>query len=306
MISKILKFLPALFIMVLVAACGGDDPETPGNNGDNGDDNPTEEISTSDFVGAWVQDVDYDPIYRIFNSDLTGMTVLNDDPDDPSAIRRQAFEWKYRNETLTLSFKSTKQVFTVIKISEKSMTLMDEDGYKETYRRIKQSEVPGYTDDDDGDDPNDNKEDSDKDKDNDPPYANYMYVNGKYYEITKIQSSVHHSTDSGDSNSKMFCFFGENGLLKPEGFYIDYNRPSWDGIDNWTTGTYDVIAAGSENANKYYYYVGGGYAPNMGGFFGAEGTFKISRSGDYTTYDFEGETYYPSTPFKIHVVSKRQ
>ena len=143
MISKILKFLPALFIMVLVAACGGDDPETPGNDGDNGDDNPTEEISTSDFVGAWVQDIESDPIYRIFNSDLTGMTVLDDDPGDPSAIRRQAFEWRYRNETLTLSFKSTKQVFTVIKISEKSMTLMDEDGYKETYRRIKQSEVPG-------------------------------------------------------------------------------------------------------------------------------------------------------------------
>ena len=143
MISKILKFLPALFMMVFVAACGGDDPETPGNNGDNGDDNPTEVISASDFVGAWVQDVDYDPIYRIFNSDLTGMTVLNDDPDDPSAIRRQAFKWQYKNETLTLTFTTTKQVFTVIEISEKSMTLMDEDGYKESYRRIKKSEVPG-------------------------------------------------------------------------------------------------------------------------------------------------------------------
>lgn len=143
MISKILKFLPALLFAVLMAACGGDDPETPGNNGDNGDDNPTEEISASDFVGAWVQDVDYDPIYRIFNSDLTGMTVLDDDPGDPSAIRRQAFKWQYSNETLTLSFTTTKQVFTVVEISEKSMTIMDEEGYKESYRRIKKSEVPG-------------------------------------------------------------------------------------------------------------------------------------------------------------------
>lgn len=187
------------------------------------------------------------------------------------------------------------------------MTLMDEDGYKETYRRIKQSEVPGYSDDDDGDDPNDNKEDSDKDKDkdNDPPYSNYMYLDGTYYEITKIQSSVHHSTDSGDSNTKQFCFFGPNGLLKPVGFYIFYSRPSWDGIDNWTTGTYHVIAGGAPDSNKYYQYVGCGYSRAIGDF-GAEGTFKISRSGDFTTYDFEGETYYPSTPFKIHVVSKRQ
>ena len=156
MISKFLKFLPALLFAVLMAACGGNDPETPGNNGDNnGDDDPTEEISASDFIGAWVQDDSSDPVYLVFNSDLTGESVLNDDPGDPSSIRKQAFEWKYRNESLILTFNTTKMVYSVVAISKKSMTLMDEDGYEESYRRIKKSEVPGYEgdDDDDSDDP---------------------------------------------------------------------------------------------------------------------------------------------------------
>lgn len=159
MISKIFKFLPALLFAALMAACGGNDPETPGNNGDdNGDDDPTEEISASDFVGAWVQDDSSDPVYLVFNSDLTGESVLNDDPGDPSSIRKQAFEWKYRNESLILTFNTTKMVYSVVAISKKSMTLIDEDGYEESYRRIKKSEVPGYEGDDpdDPDGPNDN------------------------------------------------------------------------------------------------------------------------------------------------------
>lgn len=179
--------------------------------------------------------------------------------------------------TLTLTGSSEKMVFT--RITEGQLPTNNPDSYE--------------SDDKDGD----------NDKNNDPPYANYMYCSGKYYPITKIQSSVHHSTDSGDNNSKQFCFFGENGLLTPVGFYIIYNRPSWDGIDDWSTGTYTVIAGGSPDSNKYYQYVGCGYAPNMGGAFGAEGKFKISHSDKFTTYDFEGETYFPSSTFKIHVVS---
>lgn len=290
--------------MALLSACGGNEPQVPDNDGNNGGNTPTEEISSTDFVGAWVQDVKNEPIYRIFNSDLTGVTVLVDDSNASSKIRKQTFRWKYRNEILTLTLTSTNQVYTVVKISKKSMTLMDENGYKEIYRRINKSEVPGFTegDDNNGDNPNNNGDDGGKDDVS--PYANYMYIDGTYYEITKIQSSVHHATDYGDCNSKIFNFFGPNGSMKPIGFYIYYTRPSWDGIDDWTTGTYTVIAGGSPDSNKYYQYVGIGFSNTIGDF-GAEGKFKISRSGDFTIYDFEGETYYPTAPFKIHVVTKR-
>lgn len=156
MISKFLKFLPALLFAVLMAACGGNDPETPGNNGDNnnnGDDDPTEEISASDFVGAWVNEEDPD-VYIVLESDRSGVIIEIGTNNGKPVTETIDFVWKYRNQTLTVDGED----YTVIKMSKRSMTLMDEDGYEESYRRIKKSEVPGYEGDepDDPDGPNDN------------------------------------------------------------------------------------------------------------------------------------------------------
>lgn len=151
-ISKTLKFLPALLLAVFMAACGGNDPE---NNGDGGKDIPADEITTSDFVGAWVDEDDSD-FYMILEADRTGSVIEIGTNNGNTETEETEFVWKYRNQTLTLDGED----LTVMKISKRSMTLMDEDGDRYSYRRIKKSEVPGYEgdddDDNDPDDPNDN------------------------------------------------------------------------------------------------------------------------------------------------------
>ncbi len=129
------------------------------------------------------------------------------------------------------------------------------------------------------------------------PFSNYMYVNGIYYEIVKIQSSVHHATGSGDSNNKTFIFFGPNGLIKPTGFYIIYSTPYYDGIDDWYTGSYTVT-----DGTGFYKYIGVGSW--SGNDFKSDGTFSIKRSGNITTYDYNG-SYGMYSTCKIHAASKR-
>lgn len=70
-ISRILKFLPALLFAVLMAACGGNDPE---NNGDGGKDIPTDEITAADFVGAWINEEDPD-VYIVLEADRSGSII---------------------------------------------------------------------------------------------------------------------------------------------------------------------------------------------------------------------------------------
>ena len=145
-ISKFLKFLPALLFAVLMAACGGNDPE---NNGDGGKDIPTDEITAADFVGAWVNEEDPD-VYIVLEADRSGSIIEFGTKDGKPIKVESEIAWRYRNQTLTAGSED----WTVVKISKRSMTLMDEDGYEESYRRIKKSEIPGYEG-DDSDDPDD-------------------------------------------------------------------------------------------------------------------------------------------------------
>lgn len=152
-ISKFLKFLPALLFAVFMAACGGNDPE---NNGDGGEDIPTDEITSADFVGAWVNEEDPD-CYIVLEADRSGSIIEFGTKDGKPIKVESEIAWRYRNQTLTVGSED----WTVVKISKRSMTLMDEDGYEESYRRIKKSEIPGYEGDDpddpdDPDGPNDN------------------------------------------------------------------------------------------------------------------------------------------------------
>ena len=149
-ISKFLKFLPALLFAVFMAACGGNDPE---NNGDGGKDIPTDEITAADFVGAWVNEEDPD-VYIVLEADCSGSIIEFGTKDGKPIKVESEIAWRYRNQTLTVDGED----WTVVKISKRSMTLMDEDGYEESYRRIKKSEIPGYEGDDpdDPDGPNDN------------------------------------------------------------------------------------------------------------------------------------------------------
>ena len=152
-ISRILKFLPALLFAVLMAACGGNDPE---NNGDGGKEIPTDEITAADFVGAWINEEDPD-VYIVLEADRSGSIIEFGTKDGKPIKVESEIAWRYRNQTLTVGSED----WTVVKISKRSMTLMDEDGYEESYRRIKKSEIPGYEGDDpddpdDPDGPNDN------------------------------------------------------------------------------------------------------------------------------------------------------
>lgn len=152
-ISKFLKFLPALLFAVFMAACGGNDPE---NNGDGGEDIPTDEITSADFVGAWVNEEDPD-CYIVLEADRSGSIIEFGTKDGKPIKVESEIAWRYRNQTLTVGSED----WTVVKISKRSMTLMDEDGYEESYRRIKKSEIPSYEGDDpddpdDPDGPNDN------------------------------------------------------------------------------------------------------------------------------------------------------
>ena len=151
-ISRTLKFLPALLFAAFMAACGGNDPE---NNGDGGEDIPTDEITSADFVGAWVNEEDPD-CYIVLEADRSGSIIEFGTKDGKPIKVESEIAWRYRNQTLTVGSED----WTVVKISKRSMTLMDEDGYEESYRRIKKSEISGYEgdDDDNGDDPNDNPE----------------------------------------------------------------------------------------------------------------------------------------------------
>ena len=145
-ISKFLKFLPALLFAVLMASWGGNDPE---NNGDGGKDIPTDEITAADFVGAWVNEEDPD-VYIVLEADRSGSIIEFGTKDGKPIKVESEIAWRYRNQTLTAGSED----WTVVKISKRSMTLMDEDGYEESYRRIKKSEIPGYEG-DDSDDPDD-------------------------------------------------------------------------------------------------------------------------------------------------------
>ena len=145
-ISKFLKFLPALLFAVLMAACGGNDPE---NNGDGGKEIPTDEITAADFVGAWINEEDPD-VYIVLEADRSGSIIEFGTKDGKPIKVESEIAWRYRNQTLTVGSED----WTVVKISKRSMTLMDEDGYEETYRRIRKSEIPGYEGDDD-DNPDD-------------------------------------------------------------------------------------------------------------------------------------------------------
>lgn len=152
-ISKFLKFLPALLFAVLMAACGGNDPE---NNGDGGKEIPTDEITAADFVGAWINEEDPD-VYIVLEADRSGSIIEFGTKDGKPIKVESEIAWRYRNQTLTVGSED----WTVVKISKRSMTLMDEDGYEETYRRSRKSEIPGYEGDDpddpdDPDGPNDN------------------------------------------------------------------------------------------------------------------------------------------------------
>lgn len=310
-VCKLLSVLVTAISCFAFSGCSSDEPDSPKFNIIDPNDEEEITIYEKNIYGDWISN-DLTVIWSLGYQDKglgNSINVFNLNKSEKKYYdSKSEGVWHYDNLNHRFGLKlgsSAYKYYQVTRLTKNTLTISNK--IEEiVFTRIAKDKLPvknesGKTD---GDNPNDNKEDGDNK--NDPPYANYMYCDGKYYEITKIQSSVHHSRDSGDNNSKTFCFFGANGLLKPVGFYIDYNRPSWDGIDDWSTGSYTVIAGGSPDSNKYYQYVGCGYAPIMGGFFGAEGKFTISRSGDITTYDFKGETYYPSAPFKIHVVTKRQ
>lgn len=114
------------------------------------------------------------------------------------------------------------------------------------------------------------------------PFVNYMQVGNCFFEITKFVSQIYHARDYYDKNSKELMFYGVNQDLDNTYFRIVQTTPSYEGVTDWTTGTYTITSQ-----NALYYYLGYGKYGRIG--FNADGTLKIRRNGNVTTYDFNGK-----------------
>ena len=149
---KTLKQLTCILLTTVsffLTACGGDEPNEPNepdepNNPNNPNKEiPTDEVSKADFVGVWKLESS-DPFYWILETNLTGaIIVINEDEDSLERVQTP-ITWRFFNQTLYVGNES----FKVIQITSQSMILIDNEGYKETLSRIKESEIPGDSTDD--------------------------------------------------------------------------------------------------------------------------------------------------------------
>lgn len=133
-IFKLWRFLPIVFLAMAATACGGDEPKEPEKE------IPTEDITMADFVGVWKLDAD-EYLYFILNADRTGTII--EFSDDLLQREEGDFVWNFNNMTLTMSYGAGSETYIVSGITNRTMTLVDTDGYKETYVRIDKSDIPG-------------------------------------------------------------------------------------------------------------------------------------------------------------------
>lgn len=128
------------------------------------------------------------------------------------------------------------------------------------------------------------------------PFANNYLLNrntGYYYQITKMTSGCNHAGSGDNMNDKFLHFFGSDGLLTTTGLRIVYFTPRWEGIDSyWADGIYTMsLTSGA------YKYTSMAWC-NGSSLDTYDGKLKISRSGSFTTYDYNDKDV------ELHVLVK--
>lgn len=116
----------------MLTACGGDeDSNEPGKG------NEIEDISRLDFIGVWKLDSD-DPVYIVLEADQSGSIIEIGTVNGEFKREEAPISWSYNDQTLTIGY----DTYIVVRLTDIYMTLLDDDGDRESYVRIKKSEIP--------------------------------------------------------------------------------------------------------------------------------------------------------------------
>lgn len=114
-----------------------------------------------------------------------------------------------------------------------------------------------------------------------PPFTNYMLLDGIYYELSYAKMKCTHGTGTS-ANFKYLYFYGKNGTLDPFGVVFVYSTPYYEGINNdWYEGNYYIDSeSGYWRYGGFYYYRGTSSSR-------CDGLLTIEYVGDMMFADFE-------------------
>ena len=215
------------------------------------------------IVGIWTFE-NYPHQYFHFLKDGNGYRQSNATSDNESIYRR-AFTWKYQGYFLIIDFKTYKDVYEVTPIGSEKIKIKDI-GLKNNGIILNRTSEDGttnvaYTE---------------------PPFEGYILYNGdpyRYYPLYSAIERVDHAKGT-DSNSLSLTFLGSNNQLKPNGGYIVYYTPYYEGIpSSWENGTYTIQPGNYWVVMAAYMYVNGS------DYGGGHGTLTVSKNKYLSTYD---------------------
>lgn len=217
-------------------------------------------------VGIWTYE-DYPHQYFHFLKDGNGYKESGATPGDESIYRR-AFTWKYQSGFLIINFKSFKEVYEVVTVDSERIRIKNVSLNYAEGSILKQTSEAGttnvaYTE---------------------PPFECYIINNDSPYRYFPLYSAierVNHATGGSGSNTLSLTFLGSNNEMKPNGGYIAYFTPYYEGIpSSWENGSYTISDSGGFwKTRAAYMYVQG---HNLGG---GDGTLKVSKNSQTSTYD---------------------
>lgn len=113
-----------------------------------------------------------------------------------------------------------------------------------------------------------------------PPYVNYLRVNGVYYPLCSAVMRCDHAIGT-NANMKYLFFYGTNNLLQPTGAYFMYSTPYYEGINReWADGSYTI-----QSQSGFWIY-GGCYTYNSYMSNRCDGQLTIKTVGQVKYFDF--------------------
>lgn len=204
-----------------------------------------------EIIGTWLKGDYYYYILQDGNGYYEGSVSYN-------GISRNSFEWSVEKNIFKIKYSGSSTTYSYeVSIEGEQMNLIEikKDGSKGnvyTYKRINSigTTTVNYTK---------------------PPFANYVYIDGYYYELSKAKYDT-------DANLKQIMFFGANEALTPTGVIFTYYT-YYGGID-WEDGTYNISSSGKYGTySAFYFWRKSKYNVDYG-------TLKISTKNSIKTFDF--------------------
>lgn len=273
---KLMECLFMAFLLSLVSACGGDDgrydePDYPyeeedSSKPDNDDDEEenAESASTKNLIGIWFFS-EYPHQYWHLLSDGNGYCQSNATAKDESVYRR-AFKWLYSGKVLSLNYGTYEDKYEIKFEKENQISIKNlRNG---NISKLKRTSKDGTT----------------KVNYKAPPFDCYIVSNSNpylYYPLYSAIERVQHASGGSSANSLSLTFLGSNKEVSPNGGFIEYCTPYYEGIpSSWSNGTYSISESkGFWVVRASYMYVA---KSNLGG---GEGTLKVNKSGSKKIYD---------------------